>query len=261
MNKSLTPMGWPPAWKDPAALELIKGTPINCLLLESGADLGPVAAKARQDGLTIAADHPPDVQVAQGAWPGIRMGARGGGASAGPTGVPWLDSNGWRVRLESALHPGSAVWIDAPAKGPRMFPESYAMAYDDAAVFGGRWIISLDDAMVAGMAGRQPQSMDGWNKLVAAIRFFDAHKEWGGYMSQAVAGVVSSFAGDSRSLSSETLNLLTRANQQYRVIVAGKTSGEWWKGLRAVLYVDARPPSSDLRQKIEALVENGGLLI
>src|ERR1051325_7236842 len=97
MNQQSTPMRWPPAWKDPAALELLKGTPVNYLLVESGADLGPVAAKARQDGITVTTGPPAGVHVAKGEWPGVRMGGRGGGASAGPTGVPWLGRDGWRV--------------------------------------------------------------------------------------------------------------------------------------------------------------------
>jgi len=255
-------MRWPPAWKSPATLGLLKNTPINCLLMESGADLGPVAAQAKQDGLTVTADPPPGVHVGQGEWPGVRMGGRGGGAaSAGPTGVPWLDSNGWRVRLESALHPEAAIWIDAPSKEPRTFPESYAMAFDDSAAFGGRWIISLNDTMVAGIAGRSAPPMEGWSKLVAAARFFDAHKEWADYMPDALLGVVSDFTGDNQSLSSETLNLLARGNQQYRLIVRSKASEESWKGLRAVLYVDAQPPSAELRRQIDALVEGGGMLI
>ena len=34
----------------------------------------------------------------------------GVGATAGPAGVAWLDSNGWRIRLESALHPDTESW-------------------------------------------------------------------------------------------------------------------------------------------------------
>ena len=44
-------MRWPAAWKDPSTLALLKGTPINYLLLEGGAGLGPVAERARQEGL------------------------------------------------------------------------------------------------------------------------------------------------------------------------------------------------------------------
>jgi len=261
MNLQWTPMRWPAAWKDPAALALLKGAPINCLLLEGGADLGAIATQAKKDGLTVNTDPPAGVRLTKGEFPGVRMGGRGSGASAGPTGVPWLDSNGWKVRLESALHPDAAVWIDAPPKGGRIFPESYGMAFCDSAAFGGRWIITLDDNTALGIAAHNTQAMDGWNRVVAAARFFDTHKEWVNYMPEGVIGVVSDFAGEHLFLSGETLNLLSRANQQYRVMLRGKTSADSWKGLRAVLYVDPEPPSGELRRELESLVRGGVLLI
>jgi hypothetical protein len=262
MNLQWTPMRWPAAWKDPAALNLLKDTPINCLLVESGADLGPVAQQARQRGLTVMASAPAGVNVSKGEWPGLRMDSgRGGGASAGPTGAAWLDSNGWRVRLDAALHPEAGLWIDAPPKGPGVFPDSLAMAFIDSAAFGGRWIITLDETTAAGIAGGEARAMEGWKKLTGAVRLFDARRQWADYTPEAVIGVVSDFAGGNEFLSGETLNLLARTNQQYRVIVKGKTSGESWTGLRALLYVDAQPPASELRRQIDALVAAGKMLI
>ncbi|MGO9261518.1 MAG: hypothetical protein ACLQU1_35230 [Bryobacteraceae bacterium] len=261
MNLQWTPMRWPAAWKSPESLSLLKDTPINCLLMESGADLGMVAEQAKRSGLAVSASQPMGVNLSKGEWPGIQMGARGGGVSAGPTGVPWLDSNGWRVRLETALHRDDAIWIDAPPKGSRLFPDSFAMAFTDSAAFGGRWIVSLDEATAAGIAGQEARAMDGWKKLVAAARFFDARKEWADYTPEAVVGVVSDFTGGHEFLSGETLNLLARTNQQYRVIVKGQTSEASWKGLRAVLYVDAEAPSAELRRQIDAFVAGGKILI
>jgi len=262
MNLQWTPMRWPAAWKSPEALSLLKDTPINCLVLERGADLGPVADQARRNGLTVTSGQPMGVNLSKGEWPGIQIGSGNGDAvAAGPTGVPWLDSNGWRVRLESALHPDAEIWIDAPPKESRVFADSFALAFTDSAAFGGRWVIALDNAAAAGIAVRNAPAMEGWKKLVAAARFFDQRKEWADYAPEAVVGVVSDFAGDNQFLSSETLNLLARTNQQYRVILKGATSGELWKGLRAVLYLDAQPPSVELRKQIDTLVQSGKMLI
>jgi hypothetical protein len=262
MNLQWTPMRWPAAWKDPAALDLLKNSPINCLLVDSGADLGPVAELARQRGLTVMPGAPAEVHVSKGEWPGVRMDSGGGGgAAAGPTGTAWLDSNGWRVRLDAALHPDTGLWIDAPPKGPRVFPDSLAMAFIDSAAFGGRWIIALDETTAAGIASREARAMEGWKKLVGAVRLFDARRQWAEYTPEAAIGVVSDFAGGNEFLSGETLNLLARANQQYRVIVKEKASEESWKGLRAILYVDAQPPASGLRRQIDAVVAGGKMLI
>ena len=262
MNLQWTPMRWPASWKDPATLRLLKDAPINCLLVASGSDLGPVADQAKRLGLAVAEHTPMGVALSTGEWPGIQMAAHGGGFSAGPTGVPWLNSNGWRVRLQAALHPDTGIWIDAPPpKDTRPFPDSFAMAFTDSAVFGGRWIVSLDDATAAALAAQDARALAGWNRLMAAARFFDARKAWADDAAEAVVGVVSDFSGDHEFLSSETLNLVSRANQQYRIIVKDRITDASWKGLRAILYVDPEPPLPGLRREIEALVAGGKMLI
>ena len=253
-------MRWPAAWKSPDSLKLLAGTPINYLVLDTGADLGAVADKARQRGLAVGAGAPMGVRIAKGEWPGVAIDS-GGGANAGPTGVPWLDSNDWKIRLENALHPGNECWIDAPPKVARVFPESFAMAFADSAAFGGRWIITLDADTAAGIASSDARALAGWNQLAATARFCEEHKEWSEYAPEAVIGVVSDFAGPNEFLGGETLNLLARTNQQYRVIVKGQAAKDAWNGLRAVIYVDAQPPAPELRQRIEALVKGGMLLI
>jgi hypothetical protein len=255
-------MRWPSAWKNPDALSLLKDTPINCLLLDPGADLGPVADQAKRTGISVVSSQPTGVQLAKGEWPGFQMTSRSGDFSAGPTGVPWINSNGWKVRLEAALHPEDAVWIDAVFKGPpQFFPYVLPVAFLDSAAFGGRWIISLADAAADAIAHQDERALAGWKKLAAAAAFFDARKEWADYVPEAVVGVVSDFLGDNEFLSGETLNLLARANQQYRIILKGKASDDSWKGLRAILYVDADPPAPPLRRQIEAQVQAGKMLI
>ena len=262
VNLQWTPMRWPPGWKNPEALSLLKESVFNCLLLEAGADLGPVAEQAKRNGLAVVSTQPMGVRVAKGEWPGIQMAARGGGGvSAGPTGVPWINSNGWKARLEATLHPGDEVWIDAPPKGARIFPESLAAAYLDTAACGGRWIVTLDDATAGAVAAQEARALAGWKRLTTAAAFFDARKDWAGYAPEAVVGVVSSFGGDDEFLSGETLNLLARANQQYRIVVKSGASEESWKGLRAILYVDGDAPAPALRRQIEAQVQGGKMLI
>ena len=56
-----------------------------------------------------------------------------GGASAGPTGVPWVDTNSWKIRLETARRPSANIWVDAPPKGARVSVGSYRTAIADAA--------------------------------------------------------------------------------------------------------------------------------
>lgn len=254
MTAQWTPMRWPDTWTDSSALNLLKGTAIDYLLIGKG--LETVRSRALREGFDVADSDavPAGVTRVKGEWPGVRVSRGGRGASGGPTGVPWVDSNGWLIRLESALHPESSVWVDAqPVAG------SYLTAIADCASRGGRWIVSLDDALAAGVAARQAQALDTWKKAAAAAGFFAAHKAWAGYSPLAVVGVVSDFTGANEFFSRELLNLLDRAGQHYRIVLKDRVAS--LASLRALLYADAEPPAPALRKQILEFVQAGGMLI
>ena len=121
------------------ALSWLEGTSINYLLMD-GAGLEGIRSRAKELG--IAAGGPPaGVAIVKGEWPGVQM-PGGSGQGAGPTGVPWVDSNGWSIRLAMARVPESTVWVEAAPKNG-----AYRMAIADCAAHGGRWIITLDDRL------------------------------------------------------------------------------------------------------------------
>jgi len=262
MNAEWTPMRWPGSWKSPSALGLLKGTPINCLLIDKDAALLPVIKQAKQAGLQVAeiASPPPGVAVVPGEWPGVAM-ARGGGASAGPTGVPWVDSNSWKIRLEAARRPGTNIWVDVPPKGARVSASSYRTAIADAGAHGGRWVISLDAQLAAGIGDGKPDAVAAWKEITGAAGFFSKRDQWATYVPEAVVGVVSDFAGDNEFMGQELLNLIGRTNQQYAVLLKTKLPKTLFGGLRAVIYADAQPPEAELRKQILDFVNAGGLLI
>ncbi len=142
---------------------------------------------------------------------------------AGPTGNPWVDSNGWKIRLESIRHPGARVWVDARPKD-LVSPDSYPLVLADSAAYGGRWIISLEDRFAAEVAQGKADALASWKKIASAARFFDDRKAWSTYAPEAVVGIVSDFAGDNEYMGGELLNLVARTNQQYRVLLKDKLS-------------------------------------
>jgi hypothetical protein len=261
MSAELTPLRWPGKWKDASALTLLNDTPVNCLVVDQGAVPESVAAQARQKGLTVVdpAAHPASVFITKGEWPGVQT-HQGDAIVAGPTGNPWVDSNGWKVRLESARHPGACVWVDAQPKGP-VFPDSYALVLADSAAYGGRWIISLDDRFAAEVAQGKADALASWKKITAAARFFDGRKAWSAYAPEAVVGIISDFAGDNEYMGGELLNLVARTNQQYRVLLKNKLSPASFANLRAVIYADVTAPGPAVMNNIMAFVQAGGLLI
>jgi hypothetical protein len=92
---------------------------------------------------------------------------------------------------------------------------------------------------------------------MAAERFFAAHKQWNEYRAQAVVGILSDFKGANEFAGGELLNLTARQQQPYRILL-GQDS---WHGLKAILYADAEAPQPEMRRKLIAFAESGGLLI
>ncbi len=255
MEARWTPMRWPDSWKDPALLDLVKGTAVDSLLVQQGEEWDPVRRRAQADGFQLS--PPEGVAQIKGEWPGVKM-ARGRNAGAGPTGVPWVSSNGWAIRLEMVRHPQAAIWVDAPpAEGDYITADSYLLAVSDAAAHGGRWIITLDAALAASLAAGKAEAQKPWKRLLDSAAFFHAHQGWSTYTPAANIGVVSDFAGPNEFFSQELLNLLARAGAHARPV---KLDGAF-TGLRAILYPDAAPPAPALRSRIDAFVKGGGLLM
>jgi len=200
-------MRWPSGWRDPSALDLLKGTAIDYLLMGDDADLAGVRKRAMADGLAASAAAPPGVELVTGTWPGVKMG-RGGAASAGPTGNPWVDSNGWAVRLALALHPEAAVWVDAPpAAGAWITADACRLAIADAAAYAGRWIVSLDNSLATTLAAGDSNALATWKKLAAATGFFAARRR--------------------RRPSSPSARFLTRTRTRQRPRCGNGSSNSW----------------------------------
>jgi hypothetical protein len=262
MSVEQIPMRWPKEWNDASKLELIKGTPINCLAGEAPPSfpLGDVAF-VRLDP----ASPPQGVRIHEGVWPHVKMAraAQRDSAESGPTGAPWVDSNGWRTRLARELEPDKAVWLqyDPPKEDQVVTVDSYALAVAEASTYGARWVISLDDNFRKGLEARTDSAMAAWKKVVAALEFSQKHKEWWNWEPVAALGVVSDFTGENEFLGGEFLNLAARRHLAYRIIPKRQTASRSFAGLKAILYVDSGAPEGELRDKLLAFVNEGRLLI
>jgi hypothetical protein len=252
-------MRWPSAWTAPAALALLEGSSIDTLLIDNSDEFEPVRAMAERNGLQVVhPGTPPDnVRIVKGEWPGVRRARRGSSTEAGPTGVAWVDSNGWAVRLASAMHPGRQIWVDAK---PPDFP-NYLTAIADSTAYGGRWILTLDDTLAANIASQQEKALATWKGIAQATSFFASHAGWNEYAPIALAGVISDFTGPNEFFSGELLNLLARAGLHFSVLPKSGFAPAACQGLRALIYTDTTPPDAALRRQILDFVEAGGLLI
>jgi hypothetical protein len=303
---------------DPASLDILKDSPIDCLLLSWAAGLPEDAAQqksaaalvaaARQRNLAVAgwvegtADHAAAIAAARAAglvavaiqdfkgqtdfpvipwgergkmpwdapgpllaatgnvWPGVTV--PGFGDSAGPTRVPWLDSNGWFLQMARA-RVRKPLWLmfDPPAKGRIITAANYQTAICDAEIAGGRWVISLDETVRAGLTEGNAPARETLKQIGAAIAFFDKHADWRTFRSLGILGVVSDFTGDNFDMSGEILNLAARQNLQFRAIWKSQAMAQPFTGLKALIYADKAAPEAPLRRKMMAFTEQGGLLI
>src|SRR5262249_55244285 len=144
-----TPMRWPAGWSDVSPL---RDCPVDYVLTNDPQMARRLTADVAAKGLsiTVAGEPPSGVEVVKGSWPGTKSGPENNGPiAAGPTGEPWIDSNGWKILLGIAQHPGREIWVETTPKEPRLYPENYVAALADAAAHGGRWIIQLDDRLAA----------------------------------------------------------------------------------------------------------------
>ncbi len=293
------------AWTQPDALDLLKGTPVNCLvvewadgapedsaqqqalkpLLEAGRQRGigfvgkiaagqgtaTAVASARSAGLSAVMlaeagdstfDLPAIVQsprdkIAWGSvtpvfcttdndWPGLRLETmHGDTAVAGPTGVPWVNSNAWFSMLSDQMAPGKTRWLDfdPPDISNLAHPANYPLAVADSEAFGSHWIISLDDSVRSALVKGNPQAQSVWKKTCETLTFFQGHREWQKFQPHGVLAVVSSYLGDNGAQAGEVLNLLNRRQVQFQVMERSKALAKPAPGLKAILWVDSDAPA------------------
>jgi len=263
-RRNLAVIGWVEGTADPnAAIAAAKSAGLAAVAIRGwhgSLDFPVIAWSARED---VPWDSTaPVVAIGGNVWPGVNIASGGGAASAGPTGVPWLDSNGWYIQMARArLKPPLWLTFDPPGKGEVVLPRSYVKAICDSEAAGGRWLISLDDHLRAGLASAAPAALEGWQQIAAAARFFQAHADWKTYRSLGLVGVIADFAGEDSGLTDEILNLMSRRDLLFRAIWKSQAMEQPFTGLKALIYADSALPDSGLRRKITDFVEWGGLLI
>lgn len=181
----------------------------------------------------------------------------------GPTGLPWVDSNGWFIQLARARAPSKTLWIavEAPAKEPFLRAAAYELAVADAETYGARWVVSLDERLRAGLMAGSREALDTWSRIAKALEFFKARRQWNRYELVSVLAVISDFSGHNEELAGEILNLAARRPLPVRIIEKSRAMGALLEGLKAVIYPDQEPPPEDLRRKLLGFVRGGGLLL
>jgi hypothetical protein len=257
-------VGWVAGGDLRAAARAASAAGLDAVATEAEDTASPEGA-LRFRGRSFAGREPsPFLGVSGLAWPGIRDEApRGADASTGPTGPPWIDSNTWYVRLARSLVAPKALWLgfEPPERGQAIEAASYIRAVADSSIYGGRWLVSLDPHLRAGLSEGRASAREAWAQVARAIAFFAADHDWTSFEPVGQLGVVSDFAGADEFLSFEVLNLLARQGSLYRILTREAARRAPLEGLDAVLYVDQARPGRELEDRLYAFAEAGGTLV
>ena len=187
---------------DPRSLDLLTGTPINCLIvnqknwtpalvgeahrrgfkmlaeIESPSADVPLGADALVSSGNLSAKDVPTIVLttragirlntglaatAEALWPGLRAEDE---FIATPSSAPWVDTNlGYLRYLRSQT--GDAIWLaNRPPPGKAFPVRRYEQAMCDAALAGAHWILDIDEAITK-------RSKD-WSELMLYASFLHA---------------------------------------------------------------------------------------
>ncbi len=312
------------AWSRPAALSLLKGSPINCLIVDwahgvpedalQQQALKPLLAAGREQGITFlgrihahegasvaigaaraaglsavmmeanreqAVSLPvisqfardriawegtsPIYSVTGNVWPSLLLETMKDkdNAVAGPTGVPWLDSNGWFGLLGSKLTSRKVLWLDQdPPEGSDLkHAANYRLAIADCSANASHWIVSLESQVQAAIARNDPQARNIWDGICETLTFYKEHKDWRTCEPESTLGIISDFRHDNAATAEEVLNLLTRHLVQFRILERSPSLPLSLKGLKALMWIDTQAPTAEQLPKLLAWVRQGGILI
>jgi hypothetical protein len=256
----LIPFRWPAEWKDASRLELLKGTPFNCLVGEAP----PPFPLGDLQFVKLDPGRPPEgIALREGVWPTVLLSTKKEGADAGPTGGPWVDSNASVVRLAQIMEPGKTVWLThTPPGGKEIVPlDAFVKPVAEAEAFGAHWVVTLDKFFRESLESRHENAMEQWKRVSGALRWFAARREWRAWQPVAPLAVISTFEGDGKMLSEEFLNLAPRRYLTYRAVRASSAAQASFQKQKAILYLESDPPQGELRTALLAFAQSGGLLI
>jgi hypothetical protein len=256
----LIPFRWPAEWKDASHLELLKGTPFNCLAGEAP----PPFPVGGLPFVKLDPEHPPDgIALREGVWPRVLLSIKKEGADAGPTGGPWVDSNASVVRLAQIMEPGKTVWLThTPPGGKEIVPlDAFVKPVAEAEAFGAHWVVALDKFFREQLETRNEKALAQWKRMVAAVRWFESRREWRTWQPATPLAVVSTFEGEDKMLSEEFLNLAPRRYLTYRAVRASNVAQAAFQQQKAILYLESEPPQGAVRTRLLAFAQAGGTLI
>jgi hypothetical protein len=266
-------LDWPVSWKAHSLLDLIEDSPFGVLVFQR--EMAALAAEAARRGFQavtapewqkqaeIGWSRPgPLIRIGDAAWPGLGS-AAADSAEAGPTGLPWLESNGWLIRMARDLAQDAEVWIrsDPPEDANRIDASIFAFAQTEARAHGALRLLWVPPSIAEGLAAGNAHALSWWRKVCEAESAWETRAAWKNWPTAARLRVVSDFSGANQYPAFELLNLAARRNLPWRAVLGQNLDEAALRGAAAVVYIDQAPLEDPLQQRLERFVREGGLLV
>lgn len=263
------PILWPASWDVAAGLDILARSPFRAVLtgddspktLASAASARSIACLTGHWVAWNEADWKAQspLMVGGGVWPSLTPPSQS--QSAGPTGVPWLDANGWVLLLARSLAPpGVEVWFNTatPKEDGDLSPAHYELMLAEAWAFGALRPMWLAPKDAADAANKRPGAFEA---ACAAARWMQGRDHWRTYTPVASLAVISDFSGPNEYASSEVLNLAARQGLAFLPVPLARFTPASLRGKRAALFVDIDPPSKAVTDALGAFASSGGLVL
>ncbi|HZQ93450.1 MAG TPA: hypothetical protein VFA67_00480 [Candidatus Sulfotelmatobacter sp.] len=246
------------------------------------------AVRAGLDGLVLEGDFTPDFSAALGKaagsmviieiskdaaawrWKAATIIAVAGVAASGrnlselgirgaPSSQPWIESNLWLARSFDLTSPSRPVWISSRRENTSAV--DYARDVADAAAAGGRWIVTLDDALRAQLRARDAAALETWRRLSTYMKFAEDHAAWRALAPYGNVGILLDPASTKPDLTEEYLQLAARRQVPYQLVRRSGLNAAAVAKFRAIVALELDPPSAAERSLLQEFAENGGLVI
>lgn len=182
------------------------------------------------------------------------MGIRGS-----PSSQPWIESNVWLARSFPFGQPSRSLWISSRLESPTTL--DYQRAIADGAAAGGRWIVSLDDALRAKLLAHDSTALDIWQRLLSYLKFADSHAGWSELVPYGNVGLVLDPATAQPDVSDEYLKLAVRRQIPYRLIPRSELNATLLAKFRAFVTTELNPLSAAEHKLLQEFAEAGGVVI
>jgi len=200
----------------------------------------------------------PILSTSQAMWPGIHV-AAGGSASAGPTANPWIDTNTGFVRFVRAST-DSAFWVAVKPPSGTAFPvQRYLQAIGDAAINGGRWVVSLDDDLWKRILAHEKDALNEWARIGAALRFFEDHKEWRAAAPAGEIAIVEDY--DQARFSGGLFDMLAAKHMPVFPAPYAKVGGGALRNARLAIDPEPEHTPPALTETLQSLAQSGKALV